>query len=149
MSITIDVQYASSCRDIPDEKKFSKWATTCLDGIKQKAEITIRIVDECEISELNKKWRGIDKATNVLSFPAGENKIVPDLLGDVVICAPIILKEANEQQKDSDAHCLSKSYQILYLEQNFEMRYTQLSCLVVLKVDRVQCIFYQPLYYEL
>ena len=104
MSITINVQYASSCLDIPDKKKFNKWATICLDGINQKAEITIRIVDECEISELNKKWRGIDKETNVLSFPAGENEVMPNLLGDIVICAPIIIREATEQNKDSEAH---------------------------------------------
>ena len=53
---------------------------------------------------LNRTWRGIDKPTNVLSFPAGENPLMPELLGDVVLCAPVIAREAVEQDKRIDAH---------------------------------------------
>jgi probable rRNA maturation factor len=102
--ITIDVQYASGNSDIPDKKKLTRWAEACLESFVEDAELTIRIVGEEEISRLNKTWRGFDMPTNVLSFPAGGNEIVPQLLGDVVICAPIINKEASEQNKTLDAH---------------------------------------------
>jgi probable rRNA maturation factor len=102
--ITVDVQYASSYKDIPTKKKLSHWSRTCLESILENAEFTIRIVDEEEITGLNKTWRGINKATNVLSFPSGGNQVVPELIGDVVICAPIISREADEQNKDIEAH---------------------------------------------
>ncbi len=104
MPISIDVQIASNSTDIPDNRKIRRWAETCLDLMNENAEFTIRIVDEPEITELNRRWRGHDKSTNVLSFPAGENIAVPDLLGDIVICAPVIQIEADEQEKDIDAH---------------------------------------------
>ena len=104
MQINVDVQYATACTDIPDHEEFVNWARVCLESLKDDAEFTIRIVDESEITELNRKWRGIDKATNVLSFPAGDNPVMPQLLGDIVICAPVINKEAEEQRKTMDAH---------------------------------------------
>lgn len=104
MAFTVNVQYASRCKDKPDKEKICYWARTCLDFMREDAEFTIRIVDEEEISELNKKWRGFNKPTNVLSFPAGDNPVSPELLGDIIICAPIIIKEAAEQHKELDAH---------------------------------------------
>lgn len=104
MSINIDVQIVSKSSSIPDRKKIRVWAETCLESIKENAEFTIRIVDEPEIIELNNRWRGINKVTNVLSFPAGENVALPELLGDIVICAPVVEKEADEQNKAKDAH---------------------------------------------
>ena len=69
------------------------------------AEICLRIVDIDEGQYLNKEWRSKDTATNVLSFPVGESiEHAPNLLGDIVICAPIVEQEAEQQQKDSDAH---------------------------------------------
>ena len=104
MTITIDVQYASTCQQVPEEKKIIKWAREALAEENVNSEFTVRIVDENEILELNRRWRGIDKTTNVLAFPAGENTVAPDLLGDIVICAPVILREAGEQNKQVDAH---------------------------------------------
>ena len=69
------------------------------------AELSLRIVDRDEIRDLNRRYRGRDKATNVLSFPAD---LPPDLpfrhLGDIVICAAVVADEAREQQVDSAAH---------------------------------------------
>jgi probable rRNA maturation factor len=104
VTITIDVQYACTDKGLPDKKKFKFWAITGIGSLLTDAEFTIRLVDGKEIKELNNKWRGINKPTNVLSFPAGENPVVPELLGDVIICAPQILKEANEQNKEPNAH---------------------------------------------
>lgn len=104
MTILIDVQYASTCKDIPDETKIISWAKLALSNNMDPVEFTIRIVDEDEILELNHKWRGIEKSTNVLSFPAGENIVAPELLGDIAICAPVINREATEQEKLLEAH---------------------------------------------
>lgn len=104
MAIITDIQNASSSDSIPGEKLFNTWAGYCLQGIKNDAEISIRIVDEEESQKLNRDWRNRDGATNVLSFPAGENPLFPELLGDIVLCAPLIAREAIEQGKQTDAH---------------------------------------------
>ena len=103
MSITVDIQYASNCNEMPSIKKLTSWAKICEESVLKNTELTIRIVDIEEISELNKTWRGIDKPTNVLSFPAGKNFVTPELIGDIVICAPVVMKEAKEQQKQIEA----------------------------------------------
>lgn len=71
------------------------------------AQVSLRIVGAAEGRKLNRTWRDSDYATNVLSFPAGE---MPELngeaaeLGDLVICAPVIKREAREQGKTLEAH---------------------------------------------
>ena len=105
MSIDIDVQYATDWPDIPDENNFRQWVETALRGLKENAELTIRIVDEEEGSQLNEQWRKSTGSTNVLSFPHEEVKeIATELLGDIVICAPVVDREAIEQNKDNHAH---------------------------------------------
>ena len=69
------------------------------------AEITIRIVNQAEIKKLNAKYCHIDKPTNVLAFPSTiPLNINTTFLGDIIICAPIINKEATEQNKQATAH---------------------------------------------
>lgn len=65
----------------------------------------MRIVDEDEARTLNRAYRGKDYVPNVLSFPinAGQEAGI-GLLGDVVICAPVVEREAAEQGKASEAH---------------------------------------------
>ena len=63
--------------------------------------LTIRVVGTAESRQLNRTWRGKDKPTNVLSFPAGD---VADELGDLAICAPVVAREAREQGKALQAH---------------------------------------------
>lgn len=105
MSIDIDVQYATDWPDIPDENKFRQWVETALKDLKENAELTIRIVDEEEGTQLNEQWRKSTDPTNVLSFPhEGVKEIAPELLGDIVICAPVVDREAIEQNKDNHAH---------------------------------------------
>ena len=104
MIFTIDIQYAVRGKQIPDRKKIGKWAETALTGIRDEAVLTIRIVEGRESAALNRKWRGKNTSTNVLSFPAGENPLMPELLGDLVLCAPVILREAKQQAKMADAH---------------------------------------------
>jgi probable rRNA maturation factor len=104
MTIVINIQYATGSKDVPDRRKISKWVRLALAGIREAAVLTIRIVDAKEAAVLNKTWRGINKATNVLSFPAGDNPLMPELMGDIVICAPVISREAAEQDKTAHAH---------------------------------------------
>jgi len=69
------------------------------------AELLIRLVDRQESRELNAQYRHKNKATNVLSFPADlPEEIGLRLLGDIIICAPIVADEAREQHKTAEAH---------------------------------------------
>lgn len=105
MSEKIDIQKASVLKTIPEDNLMINWAEHALDKEHQHAEITIRIVDEEEGLALNKTWRKKDYATNVLSFPVGELlEQAPNLLGDIVVCAPVVEQEAHDQGKNFDAH---------------------------------------------
>jgi len=94
----MDVQNVSTLAGIPSAAQFKKWARKAIDV---NAEITLRIVDEAEGRELNKAYRGKDYATNVLTFPLME---MPFIMADIVICAPVVAKEAKEQNKTLEAH---------------------------------------------
>lgn len=105
MSIEVAVQYATDWPDLPDENQLKLWVKAALKGLKENAVLTIRIVDEDEGTQLNERWRKSQGPTNVLSFShEGEPEIAPDLLGDIVVCAPVVAREAKEQNKDIDAH---------------------------------------------
>lgn len=102
--LDVDLQLASSSQTLPDAAQLQHWATLALQG-EQPMEVTIRIVDEPESQELNNAYRGKDKPTNVLSFPfEAPPGIEINLLGDLVICAPVVNREALEQHKTQEAH---------------------------------------------
>lgn len=97
--LAMSVQYATeSNHSIPSEKQFRKWARTTL---RVDTEATLRIVDEEEGRALNRDYRGKDYATNVLTFPLTEE---PWLIGDIILCAPVVEKEAQEQGISLEAH---------------------------------------------
>lgn len=105
MKIKVDIQRATDDPEIPDNRKFRKWVKTALSDYNKDTELTIRIVDEDEGTELNRKWRKKKGPTNVLSFPyADDDGMAGDLLGDIIICAPVIRKEAKEQKKTLESH---------------------------------------------
>ena len=105
MNHTVDVQYGLEESGLPTADEFIFWAGTALHNIDAELELSIRIVDENEAAHLNETWRDKKGATNVLSFPAEiSEEIQPRTLGDVVICAPIIAREAIEQGKSIDDH---------------------------------------------
>lgn len=106
MSYHIDVEVNSSNTKIPSVENIKLWISTALqsDELNQ-AEVSVYIVDEAESQELNAQYRGKDKPTNVLSFPADiPDEVGVPLLGDLVICAPVVEREAQEQSKTLDAH---------------------------------------------
>jgi probable rRNA maturation factor len=108
MRFELDVQYASQAAPLPSEPDLARWALAALkaaqDG-REETELSIRIVDEAESRALNRDYRSKDKPTNVLSFPFEAPPGVPvGLLGDLVICAPVVAREADEQSKPAMAH---------------------------------------------
>lgn len=96
--LSLSVQYVSNQTNLPTPKHLRKWAKAAL---RVDTEVTIRIVDEAEGRALNLAYRGKDYATNVLTFVLDET---PHLLGDIVICAPVVLAEATAQHKSVEAH---------------------------------------------
>ncbi|WMY95689.1 MAG: rRNA maturation RNase YbeY [Arsenophonus sp.] len=107
-SVILDLQIA--CNDnagLPSKNLFQSWLESFLPTFQYKSEITIRIVDILESQDLNLKYRGKNKATNILSFPFESPKNISlPLLGDLIICRQIIEKETLEQKKTINAHWL-------------------------------------------
>ena len=105
MAIHVELQYAFRDKNIPGSSVIKSWVRAALCDLRKNAELTVRIVDKDEMAELNQRWRQASGTTNVLSFPAtGTESIVPDLLGDIVICAPVVEKEAQQQNKSLTGH---------------------------------------------
>jgi len=105
VSVTVDVQRVVA--DGPDEEDIRRWVTATLqaEGHDADAELTVRIVDEAEITELNRRYRHRDRPTNVLAFPfEAPPGVETALLGDLVIAAPVVRREAAEQGKAETAH---------------------------------------------
>ncbi len=105
MSVEVDVQYAFMADGLPSVSDIETWIGAVIRGRRENVQLTVRIVDEEEGTELNERWRRAHGPTTVLSFPSeGLEAIAPDLLGDVVICAPVVESEAREQGKSLTAH---------------------------------------------
>ncbi|HLP98422.1 MAG TPA: rRNA maturation RNase YbeY [Sideroxyarcus sp.] len=96
--LSLSVQYASNAKKLPTRQQFRRWVKAALE---QDVQIALRIVDEAEGRELNLGYRNKDYATNVLTFVYDDTE---PLYGDVVICAPVVAREAKEQGKDLLAH---------------------------------------------
>lgn len=92
------IQYVTDVENLPSASQFRKWAKAAL---RVDTEVTIRIVDEAEGRALNRTYRNKDYATNVLTFPLTEE---PYLMGDIIICAPVVAAEAKAQNKSLHAH---------------------------------------------
>ena len=105
MSIKVEIQNTTVTDNVPDNTQFRSWVEAALEKDIDAGELTIRIVNEDEGAALNRDYRGKNGPTNVLSF-AYENPPVVDanIVGDLVICAPVIEREAIEQDKALSAH---------------------------------------------
>lgn len=103
--LTLEIQRASDAADLPSDEEFTQWAETALPSGEEPLEVVIRLVDEAESRRLNHDYRGKDQPTNVLAFPFEAPPELPlPLLGDLVICAPVVLLEAAAQGKPAKAH---------------------------------------------
>ncbi len=97
-TLSLTVQYVSTAAVLPTRPQWRRWIKAAL---QCDVSLALRIVDEAEGRELNKAYRGKDYATNVLTFVYDEEG---NLSGDVVICAPVVEREAAEQGKDLLSH---------------------------------------------
>jgi probable rRNA maturation factor len=106
MTFQIDIESNSQSQQLPASADIERWIVAALNSQDlSEAEVSVYIVDDEESQELNAQYRGKDKPTNVLSFPADlpEEVEIP-LLGDLVVCAPVVEREAAEQGKTLAAH---------------------------------------------
>jgi len=97
-SLTLSVQYAIASARLPSRQRLRSWAKAAL---LTDAQVTLRVVGGREGRALNRNFRGKDYATNVLTFAYPD---VKPLSGDIVLCAPVIAKEARMQRKPIEAH---------------------------------------------
>ncbi len=106
LELEIVIQLATAADAVPAGDSLRRWAVrACLDGGVAASEMTLRIVGDTEMRALNERYRGARKPTNVLAFdfedPPG---VHTGILGDVVICAPVVTREAQRLGIDPDAH---------------------------------------------
>jgi probable rRNA maturation factor len=94
---TLEIQRASRASHVPSDRRIRAWARAALTG---RATVTLRFVAEAEARRLNLEYRGRDYATNVLTFVYGRRP----LSGDVIVCAPVVAREAREQGKPVEHH---------------------------------------------
>jgi len=109
--LDVSVGYAVPRTGLPSAVSFRKWIAAALANRIREADLAVRIVGTAEGRALNRHYRGKDYATNVLSFPAELDEgiklpkgVTMPLLGDLVLCAPVIAREAREQKKPLAAH---------------------------------------------
>lgn len=101
----IALQQASCSNTVPSVAQLRDWANAALQGKREAAELLVRVVDEAESAALNNTYRGKNTPTNVLSFPLDAPPNIPCIhLGDLVVCAPVVEREAAEQGKRIEAH---------------------------------------------
>ncbi|KXJ46861.1 MAG: rRNA maturation RNase YbeY [Cycloclasticus sp.] len=107
--MTVDVQVATDCSELPDTQIVTDWVELATKQ-REHAEVVVRLVGEQESAELNEAYRQKKGPTNVLSFPFERPEGLPvdallnDTLGDLVICAPVVLSEAADQGKTPLTH---------------------------------------------
>jgi probable rRNA maturation factor len=106
VKLHVDIQTASS-EPVPTAADIHNWIAAALAGqtTQEQVEVSVRLVDSAEMAQLNETYRGKTGATNVLSFPADlPTELAIPLLGDIVICAPVVRAEAAQQGKSPSAH---------------------------------------------
>ncbi len=97
--LKLDLQIGTRAVRPPTPRQVRRWAKAAL---RKPGELTVRVVGSAEARRLNLRYRGEDHATNVLSFPYVLSRGV--INGDIVLCAPVIAREARSQGKTLEAH---------------------------------------------
>ena len=100
-ALSLTVQYTSAAAELPSRPRLRRWVAAALDGGTASAELTLRFTDAAESQTHNRRFRGRDSATNVLSFPYAPP---PAMAGDLLLCVPLVLAEARAQGKAAVAH---------------------------------------------
>lgn len=108
LEVQLEIQRNTESATVPSDEQFELWVRKALSGRCEQADLVIRIVDAEEAQQFNLQYRNKDYATNVLSFPNELPEGIPAEvaghgLGDLLICAPVVIAEAIQQRKvDSD-----------------------------------------------
>ena len=145
VTLELEFQDASGCPAVPPRSEFAAWLEGTLED-RGDVSVTVRIVDEAEMRALNNRYRGRDKATNVLSFEADlpetiRGEIQPEPLGDIVICAPVVEAEAELQGKPPRHHwahlCIHGLLHLLGHDHDVEERATVMESLEVKYLSRL------------
>jgi probable rRNA maturation factor len=103
--ITVDIQHHMTFAECPSDDDISQWAKLALSECKEDTEISIILIGDDEMSQLNETYRHKKGPTNVLSFPFEKpDNLELSLLGDLAICVPQMIREANAQHKTINAH---------------------------------------------
>ena len=108
MNVLVDIQNATT-ESVPDEGDIRRWISDAVNAVRTDpeapCEVSVRLVDDAEMAELNGRYRDKPQPTNVLSFPSElPEELELPLLGDIVICAPVVRREAEQQDKPLSAH---------------------------------------------
>ena len=105
ISAAPEIQYCSTLAELPSAQQFTEWAH-CVAAVAEMEEkdrarsFVVRLVDREEMAAINGEWRNKAYATNVLAFPFAEAIDAAHIpLGDIIICAPVVLDEARDQAK--------------------------------------------------
>ena len=104
MAIRVDLQGATELDSVPPSRAFERWVEAALQRETADLEQTIRVVDAAESESLNRQYRGKAAPTNVLAFVNDDALLDYDCLGDLVICAPVVAAEAEQQGKPVESH---------------------------------------------
>jgi len=101
----ISLEVAEAHLNHPSESDIYSWVSGVLEHEGRAGEVSVVVIDGPAMAELNQQYRGKDGPTNVLSFPADLPEGIPlALLGDIVLCSPLVEKEAQQQGKTTEAH---------------------------------------------
>lgn len=104
MAVIVELQNPAALESVPRERQFQEWIIAALQKSFAQLEQAVRIVDKEESQYLNRQFRGNDSPTNVLAFPSDSDLLDYECLGDLVICAPVVIAEAEAQGKIGEAH---------------------------------------------
>ncbi len=99
--LELDIQFALKTAGMPRRRDFRRWAKAAL---QTNASVVLRVADKAEARKLNREFRGKDYATNVLTFAYGSDVQGDPLSGDILICAPVVVREAKKQGITLEAH---------------------------------------------
>ncbi len=106
MNLQLSVQYGAARAGLPAKSSLRRWARAALRGLgRGRVAVGVRIVGVAESAELNRRFRRKHGPTNVLSFPfEAPPGMRSEILGDLVICAPVVRREARQQKISPHAH---------------------------------------------
>ncbi len=149
--VDVDLQWGIDREAIPSHEQCVQWVAASLVEPRrhEEVEITVRVVDETESQELNRDYRNKDSSTNVLSFEFEQPPGLVDLgeelpyLGDLIVCAVVVAREADEQQKSLESHWAHMIvHGILHLQGYDHMNEEEAEEMEALEIEIMQSLGY-------